>query len=74
MELRKELLEIEEMIGSTAYTDLLPSEQENLQVLRRDLKARIRQLEDLSNLAAAAPVPDSRHVVAAGGQEETGVA
>jgi tetratricopeptide (TPR) repeat protein len=52
LELRKELLDIEELISSPGYNDFINSEQESLQVLRRDLKARIRQIEDLSNLEA----------------------
>ena len=47
MELRKILLDIEELINSSLYLDISTQEQENLQAMRRDLKARIRQLEDL---------------------------
>ena len=49
-ELRKALLDVEEIISSPNYTSLLSSDQEKLQIIRRDLKARIRQMEDLQNL------------------------
>ncbi len=47
MELRKILLDIEELINSSDYPDFTSIEQENLQTMRRDLKTRIRQIEDL---------------------------
>ena len=50
VELRKALIEIEEIIGSAEYTDLIGEDQEQIQFMRRDLKARIRQMEDLSTL------------------------
>lgn len=53
-ELRKALLEVEEIIGSGDYLDYSIADQNQIQNLRRDLKARIRQLEDLSSLAPSA--------------------
>jgi tetratricopeptide (TPR) repeat protein len=50
VELRKTLLEIEELINSTDYTSLTEEDQEALQLSRRDLKARIRQIEDINSL------------------------
>lgn len=52
VELRKALLEIEELVESDDYTDLNGENQEQLQRLRRDLKARIRQIEDLQAIGA----------------------
>jgi tetratricopeptide (TPR) repeat protein len=51
IELRKALLEIEEAISSVLYTDMVGSDQERLQLMRRDLKSRIRQMQDLASLA-----------------------
>lgn len=45
-ELRGALLEIEEFLTSTDYTDLEPDERNRIQALRRALKAQINQLDD----------------------------
>lgn len=47
VELRKALLEIEELVASERYAELSSDDQEQLQIARRDLKARLRQIEDL---------------------------
>ncbi|OQY89683.1 MAG: hypothetical protein B6D39_09385 [Anaerolineae bacterium UTCFX2] len=52
IELRKALLEIEELVAAEDYSDLSADEQEQLQVMRRDLKARLRQIEDLQAMSA----------------------
>lgn len=46
VELRKALLEIEEILTSPEFIGLSAQNQETIQILRRDLKARIRQMED----------------------------
>ena len=46
LELRKALLEFEEFLTTSEYSDLPAESREQIQNMRRDLKTRIRQLED----------------------------
>ena len=47
-DLRKTLLEFEEFLTTSEYSDLSAESREQIQSMRRDLKARIRQIETQS--------------------------
>ena len=46
VELRKALLEIEDFISSSEYQDVQPEDQKRVQVFRKELKNKIRKLEE----------------------------
>jgi len=50
-ELRKTLLEFEEFLTTSEYSDLSAESREHIQSMRRDLKARIRQIETQSSVS-----------------------
>lgn len=56
-ELRKIMLDIEELIASPEYAGLPADDRSRLQNARRDLRAKIRQLEDEDERVSAAPAP-----------------
>jgi tetratricopeptide (TPR) repeat protein len=69
VELRKALLEIEELIASSEYQDLTPDERNLAQDLRRDLKSRLRQIEETNQNQIAAP---GTQAMLNGGESESG--
>lgn len=72
IELRKALLEIEELVASEEYSDLNSEGQEKLQVMRRDLKARLRQIEDLQAIGVQLEPGDDANLAAQqGAADET---
>ncbi len=63
VELRKALLEIEELIYSSEYLNIPPADQDSIQCLRRNLKSRLNQIEDDTTYFRKGPTANSKVVV-----------
>ncbi len=63
VELRKALLEIEELIYSSEYQNIPPADQDSIQVFRRNLKSRTQSDRRRYNFFRKGPTDISKAVI-----------